>query len=43
MTASLAEAKEISTDAAALAVLSERDGSLALKEEQRTELKAFFY
>lgn len=43
MTASLGDAKEISMDAAAAAVLSERDGSLALKEEQRTELRAFLY
>lgn len=39
--ASLAATKEISLDAAVAALLSELDGILMLKEEQRTTLRAF--
>lgn len=34
--------KEIGADAAVVAVLSELNGTFALKEEQRTALKVFF-
>lgn len=38
----LADAKEISTDAAVAAVLSELDGISTIKEEHRMILMAFF-
>lgn len=41
VTASLAALKEISADAAGVAVLSKLDGIVTLKEERKTALKAF--